>query len=99
MTREEIKKTVYDIFSENTMMGAYTPSDTLFDMAPLRRDSEEKIKRQIYDIFGLKLNHSIVNMRTDRLITMIYLYALNRGNKITNNFLRAKQLDARVRHR
>ena len=97
-TREEIKKIVYNIFSENTMLGVCSPADTLFDMAPLRPDSETKIRQQIYDKFGLNISQSLMNKRADNLITMIYIYVINRGN-ITNNFLRAKQLDTRTRHR
>ena len=98
MTRTEIKNIVYNIFAENTMLGVCTSADTLFDMAPLRPDSEETIKQKIYDKFGLNINQSLMKMRTDYLITTIYLYVANRGN-IANNFLRAKQLAARVRHR
>ena len=99
MTRAEIKDIVYNIFSENTMLGVYSPADTLFDMAPLRPDSEAKIRQQIYDKFGLNISQSLMNRRADNLITMIYIYVINRGTSITNNFLRAKQLSARIRHR
>ena len=99
MTRTEIKNIVYNIFAENTMLGVYAPADTLFDMAPLRPDSEAKIKQQIYDKFGLNISQSLMNRRADNLMTMIYIYVINRGINITNNFLRAKQLDTRFRHR
>lgn len=98
MTRAEIKNIVYNIFSENTMLGVCTSADTLFDMAPLRPDSEETIKKQICEQFGLNISQSLMNKRADNLITMIYIYVINRGN-IINNFLRAKQLDTRFRHR
>ncbi len=95
-TRQEIKEIVYNIFSENTMLGVYSPADTLFDMAPLRRDSEETIKKQICEKFGLNISQPMMNMRADYLINMIYLYVVN-NRTTTNNFLRAKQLERRIR--
>ena len=99
MTRREIQKIIYNIFSENTMFGVYSPADTLFDMAPLRPDSEKVIKQKIRDRFGLKITQSLMNMRADNLITVIYIYILNRQKTITNNFLRARLLETRLRQK